>query len=314
MRRLDGDIIVLGCSGKVGPTLCRMARNAAPDKRVVGVARFSDRDLRERLESWGVETVSCDLFDPEQINGLPRLENVVYMVGRKFGTRENPELTWAMNVHLPGVVAQAFRDSRIVALSTLCVYPWAAAPGPGCDESVPPKPPSGEYANSCVGRERVFRYFSELHRTPGRIIRLNYAIDMRYGVLLEIGRNVYRGEPIDLAMGYANVIWQGDAVEQILRCLARTTTPASPINVGLPENTSVREAAEAFGARFGKTPMFSAPESDRAWINDCSEATRLFGPPRVSLDRMIEWTADWIERDMPTYDKPTRYERRDGEF
>lgn len=314
MRRLNGDILVLGCSGKVGPTLCRMAKNAAPDKRIVGVARFSDCDIRERLESWGVETVSCDLFDPDQVSRLPRLQNVVYMVGRKFGTSEDPELTWAMNVHLPGIVAPAFKDSRIVALSTLCVYAWAPVSGAGSSETVPPKPPSGEYANSCVGRERIFRFFSKKHGASGRIIRLNYAIDMRYGILLEIGRMVHRGEPIDLTMGSANVIWQGDAVEHILRCLGHCTSPASPINIGMPDNTSIRALAEAFGRRFGRTPEFSAPESDMAWISDCAEATGVFGRPRVSIDRMIDWTADWIERNMPIYDKPTEYARRDGEF
>lgn len=314
LAALDGDIMVLGCSGKVGPTLCRMARNAAPDKRIIGVARFSDEDVRKRLDTWGVEAVQCDLFDREQVSRLPKAANVIYMVGRKFGTREDPELTWAMNVHIPGIVAPAFRDSRIAVFSTLCVYPWASVSGAGCDESVPPKPPRGEYANSCVGRERVFQYFSKQHGTPGRIIRLNYAIDMRYGVLLEIGRKVCRGEAIDLTMGAANVIWQGDAIDHILRSLCHCTTPSTPFNIGLPENMSIRAAAEMFGQRFGKAPQFSAPEADDAWINDCSEAARLFGEARVPLDQMIEWTADWIERDMPTYDKPTKYERRDGEF
>ena len=186
--------------------------------------------------------------------------------------------------------------------------------GPGWNESVLPNPPSGEYANSCVGRERVFQYFSKQHGTPGRIIRLNYAIDMRYGVLLETGTKVYRGEPIDLTMGAANVIWQGDAIDHILRSLCHGTTPSMPLNIGLPENVSIRDLAERFGQRFGKAPQFSAPEADDAWINDCSEAVRFFGEARVPLETMIEWTADWIERDMPTYDKPTKYERRDGEF
>ena len=314
LAELEGDILVLGCSGKVGPTLCRLARNAAPDKRIIGVARFSDETVRQRMDGWGVETLPCDLFDAEQVAALPRVKNVVYMIGRKFGTSADPELTWAMNVHIPGIVAQAFRDSRIVVFSTLCVYPWAAAPGAGCDESVPPKPPSGEYANSCVGRERMFRYFSKRYGTPGRIVRLNYAIDMRYGILLEIGRKVLRGEPIDLSMGHVNIVWQGDASEHILRCLGHCTSPSSPINVGSTENTSIRSLADAFGARFRKEPIFSAPESDRSWINDCSEAARLFGAPRTAVDRMIDWVADWIERGQPTYAKPTKYERRDGEF
>jgi nucleoside-diphosphate-sugar epimerase len=281
---------------------------------VLGVARFSDPSVRKRLEDWGVETIACDLLDRDSVAKLPRLPNVIHMAGRKFGTAGDPALTWAMNAVVPAAVAETFRDSRIVVFSTLCVYPFAPAPGNGWTERQGPWPPSGEYANSCVGRERVFEFFSRRDRTAGRIVRLNYAIDLRYGVLLEVGRRVFEGQPIDLTMGHANVIWQGDANAHILRCLRQCTTPTSPLNVGGERNVSIREVARAFGVRFGREPVFAGVEADSAWINDCAESHRLFGPPAVTLARMIEWTADWIERRMPVYDKPTKYERRDGVF
>jgi len=310
---LAGDIIVLGVGGKVGPGLARMAKRAAPAKRVVGVARFSDPELRARLESWGVETIACDLLDREAAAALPKLDNVVYMAGRKFGTTGDEPLSWAMNVHLPGIVAEAFAGSRIVAFSTLCVYPYAEVSGPGCDEGTPPEP-LGEYANSCVGRERVFQYFSARNRTPGRLIRLNYAVDLRYGVLFDVASWVRNGAAIDLRMGHANVIWHGDVNAQVLRALAHCQVPASPLNVGAPEATSIEALARAFGERLGAAPLFENAPAPTAWVNSTQAASRLFGYPLVPLPRMIEWVADWIDRGMPHYGKPTRYQVRDGRF
>ena len=313
LRRLDGGILILGVGGKVGPTLARLAKRAAPTKRIVGVARFSDPAVRARLEAWGVEAIACDLLDRAAVATLPRLPNIVFMAGRKFGTQEDPAFTWAMNTHVPAVVADTFTQSRIVAFSTLCVYPYAPVTGEGWDESVAPEP-VGEYANSCVGRERVFQYFSHQHGTPGRLLRLNYAIDMRYGVLHDVARWVHGGTPVPLTMGHVNVIWQGDASSQALRALLHCTTPTSPLNVGGPEATSIRALAHAFGERFNKEPQFVGTEAETAWINSTAQAQQLFGPPVVPLETMIGWTADWIERALPAHGKPTHFAVRNGRF
>lgn len=312
-EKLDGDILILGVAGKVGPTLARMAKRAAPHKRIVGVARFSDPSVRRRLEEWDIETVSCDLLDRRAVEALPRLRNVVFMAGRKFGTSEDEPFTWAMNVYVPAMVADVFAGSRIVAFSTLCVYPFADARSPGWDESRPPEP-LGEYPNSCVGRERTIQYFTRNHGTAGRLVRLNYAIDLRYGVLHDIGRWILSEQPIDLRMGYANIIWQGDATSQILRSLLHCTSPATPLNIGSPENSSIRELAARLGERLGKRPVFANEEAPDAWINDTRQATAWFGQPLVGVDRMLDWTADWLLRGMPSYGKPTRYGVRNGRF
>ena len=313
MERLKGDILILGVGGKVGPTLARLAKRAAPAKRIVGVARFSDPSVRTRLESWDIETIACDLLDRAAVAALPRLPNVIFMAGRKFGTGEDPAFTWAMNTHVPAMVAEVFVQSRIVAFSTLCVYPYAPIDGPGWDETVAPEP-VGEYANSCVGRERIFQHFSQEHATPGRLLRLNYAIDMRYGVLHDVARWVRVGEPVPLTMGHVNVIWQGDASSQALRALLHCTTPTSPLNIGGPEATSIRALAHAFGERFNMTPQFENTEAETAWINSTAQAQGLFGQPIVPLETMIDWTADWIERAMPVYAKPTHFAVRNGRF
>ena len=313
LARVEGDILILGGSGKVGPTLARMARRAAPQKRIIAVSRFSDPSLRGRLNSWKVETMSCDLFDRDAVGRLPRLPNVIFMVGRKFGTTGQEELTWATNVQVPAIVAETFVDANIIAFSTLCVYPFADVGGSGWDETAAVGP-IGEYANSCVGRERVFQYFSQQNETPGRLIRLNYAIDLRYGVLHDVASRVWQRQPVDVTTPLANVIWQGDAIAQILRALRHCTIATSPLNVGSPDHASIQELANAFGKRFGTEPILTGRPADMAWINDTSQATSLFGPPVISLDHMIEWTADWVSREMPGYDKPTRYEVRNGRF
>jgi nucleoside-diphosphate-sugar epimerase len=313
LARVEGDLIVLGVAGKVGPTLARMAKRAAPTKRVVGVARFSEPGLRERIESWGVETIACDLLEREAVAKLPKLPNVVYMAGKKFGTDGDPSFAWAMNTTVPEIVASEFRASRIVVFSTLCVYPFGNVLHNGWDETTPPRP-VGDYANSCVGRERAFEFGSRKWGTPGRLLRLNYAIDMRYGVLIDIARWVQREEPIPLATGHASVIWQGDANAQFLRALNHCTSPTSPLNVGGPEQASVRSIAEAFGHLFGKRPRYDGDEQPLAWVNSTYQAQRLFGYPVVPLAKMIDWVADWTGRNMPVHGKPTRYEVRDGQF
>ena len=314
LARVDGDIIVLGVGGKMGPTLAGLAKRAAPRKRVIGVARFSESGVREKLASWGVEPVACDLLDRAAVARLPRLENVVFMAGRKFGSTGVEHLTWAMNALAPAIVAETFANSRIVAFSTGCVYPFGDVSSGGADESMPAKPPPGEYANSCVARERMFEYFSRKLGTPGRLVRLNYAIDMRYGVLHDVARRVHVGAPIDLGTGHVNVIWQGDANAQALRALGRCTTPTSPLNVTGLETVSIRALAATFGERLGRRANFAGEEAPTAWLSNAGEAARLFGAPDVPLRQMIEWTAAWIEDGGESLNKDTHYGTRDGEF
>lgn len=313
LQGVPGDLLVLGVGGKMGPTLARLAQRAAPHKRVIGVARFSEPGLMASLQRQGVECIAADLLSREQLAALPDAPNVVFMAGRKFGSSGSEWLTWAMNGHVPALVAERYAGSRIVAFSTACVYPFVDVQGPGAPESAPLTPPPGEYANSCVARERMFQHFSHALGTPGRLIRLSYAIDMRYGVLHDVARKLLAREPIDLTMGHANIIWQGDANDWALRALAHCSAPTSGLNVSGPA-VRIREVAQALAQRLGVAPSFTGQEAPTAWLVDIAEAVKLFGPPSVSLDTLLDWTADWLARDMASLGKPTHYEARDGTY
>jgi nucleoside-diphosphate-sugar epimerase len=314
MAALEGDLMILGVGGKMGPTLARLARNAMDrTRRVIAVARFSEASVRERLERHGIETIACDLMDRAAVAALPECANVVFMAGRKFGAEGNTPLTWAMNAYVPTIVAEHFRRSRIVAFSTACVYPFVPVISQGASEAERSLTPPGEYANSCVGRERMFEHFSQQYGTPGRLFRLSYAIDLRYGVLADVALKVWQGAPVDVTMGHVNVIWQGDANSQALRCLAVATVPTSPLNVSGPM-TSIRWLAEEFARRFGKPVAIVGTEAPTAWLMNTSQAESLFGYPRVPLLRQIGWVADWIAREQRLLGKPTKFENRDGKY
>lgn len=314
LESLSGDIMVLGVGGKMGPTLARMAKRAAPNKRVIGVARFSEKGLRERLESQGVECIACDLLDRAALEQLPAADNIVFMAGHKFGAAGNPDFTWAMNVGVPFMVAETFKASRFAVFSTACVYPYANVSGRGASEATPRLPSPGDYAASCVGREMMFEHASRRYGSRAALIRLEYAIDMRYGVLHDVGSKVLAGQPVDVTMGHVNVIWQGEANEQALRLLVHASSPASAFNVSGPDVVSVRWLAAEFGKRLGKSVETTGTEAPTAWLVDSALTQKVLGAPRVPLDKMIDWVADWIQRGMPSLGKETHFSTRDGKY
>lgn len=318
LGRLDGDIVVLGAGGKMGPTLARMARRGldaigAPHRRVFAVSRYSSPASAARLQAHGVVTIPCDLLDRTAVAGLPDAANVIFMAGQKFGTADAPDATWAMNTLVPAIAAERYAGARTVVFSTACVYPLVAVGGPGADESVAPGPP-GEYANSCVGRERVAEFFSRRHATPMLLYRLSYAIDLRYGVLCDVAGRVWRGEPVDVTMAAANVIWQGDANARALRCLEHAASPAVPLNVTGVEPVAIRRLAERFAERLGRPAIITGTEGATAWLVDARRAAALFGPPEVGLDELIEAQAAWVRDGRPVLGRPTHFEVRDGRF
>ncbi len=316
-KRLDGDIIFLGIAGKIGPSLANMAKRACEEagvkKRIIGVSRFRSSQEKEHIEKLGIETIPGDLLDKDFLKTLPKVKNVFFLAGMKFGSEENLSLTWAMNSYLPALIVEHFKTSRIVAYSTGCVYPLVSVESGGSKETDMPAP-VGEYAQSCLGRERMFEYGSKKNNTPVALIRLNYAVEPRYGVLVDIAIKVKNREPVDLAMGYFNVVWQGYANDVVLRSLDYTTYPANVLNISGPELLSVRHVALEFGKLFGVKPKMVGTEANTALLSDSSRAFELFGRPRVSIATLIKWVACWMEEDRKTLDKPTHFEVRDGKY
>lgn len=317
MSHLEGDILVLGAGGKMGPSLARLAQRSAREAgvktRIVAVARFSDASLAESLQADGIECIRCDLLDPGALAGLPDTQNVIFMAAKKFGTSGAEQQTWAMNTYLPGLVAERFRRSRIVAFSTGNVYGLQPVVQGGSIESAAPAP-AGEYAQSALGRERMFAYGSSCWGTPVTILRLNYAVELRYGVLVDIALSVYHRQPVDLRMGLVNVIWQRDANSACLRSFAHCEAPPLVLNLTGPETLSVRYIAEEFGRRFGEEPVFDGEQGDSALLNNAGHAHRLLGYPTVTPSQLIDWTSHWITKHGRLLGKPTHFEVRDGSF
>lgn len=317
MSELEGDIIILGVAGKMGVSLARMAKRACDEsgikKRIIGVSRFSSEKQRKYLEESGIETLKGELVDQEFVNSLPEVKNVFYLAGMKFGTDGNEAFTWAMNSFLPGLIVLKFKQSKIVAFSTGCVYPLVDVSSGGSKE-VDDVNPIGEYAQSCLGRERIFEYGSLSNNTPIALIRLFYSVEMRYGLLVDIGLNVYNEEPIDLAMGHVNVIWQGDANSMILQSLQYCVSPAKPINIAGTEILSVRETANKFAKLMNKKVNFIGEEAETALLGNASLSYELMGKPKISAEQIINWIANWIQNEKTILGIPTHYEVRDGKY
>ena len=316
-REVSDDIVVLGAGGKMGPSLARRVRRsldaAGVNRRVLAVSRFSEPGLARALERDGIEAVACDLLDPVQVERLPLALNVLYLAGRKFGSTDRPDLTWAHNTIVPAQVARRFAGARIVVFSSGNVYPPVGPSAEGSTEADAPGP-VGEYAWSCLGRERVFEYFSRERKTACLLFRLFYAVDLRYGTLVDVARRVFAGEPVDLGVSRVNAIWQGDANSYAFRSLALCETPPRPLVVTGPAPISVRRAAERFGLIFGRAPRFAGEEGLQALLGNPSLCVSRLGPPEVSLDRLIEWTAAWVVRGGRSLGKPTHFEATDGRF
>lgn len=317
VEQLGGDFLLLGAGGKMGPTLALRIRRAiehlGSNQRVIAVSRFSEERVKQTLEHAGIEILATDLLDQQALFDLPDAPNVIYLAGRKFGSSGNAALTWAMNVLLPGFVVDRFRESRIASLSSGNIYPFVPTSSKGANEETPVGP-VGEYAQSVLGRERMFEYGSQAYGARVINLRLNYALEPRYGILADIGLKVFEGEPVDVTMPAVNFIWQGDANSYVLRSLPLATSPASVLNIAGPEVITVREIATAFAKRFNKPLTLTGTEAATALINDGSKAHGLFGAPLISWQQTFDWTCDWISTGGRNLGKPTHFEARDGKF
>ena len=317
IAKIKGDIMVLGAGGKMGPTLCILAKNAIKragiEKRVIAVSRFSDPIALELLHSRGVETISCDLLDRDSLEALPETENIIYMAGRKFGTDGQEYLTWAMNSTLPAFVAYKFRRSNIVVFSSGNIYPIVPLSSGGCTEE-DKVVPVGEYAMSTLARERAFEYAANKYGTKVFIYRLNFAVDLRYGVLFDCAKKIMDGEPISLRTPCFNFIWQGSANEIAIRGLLHADSPMVKMNVTGPETVSIKKTAEKLARYLGREPIFDGEEGTTGYLNNASRAMELFGYPDVSAETLIRWQAEYILDGCRTIDKPTHFEERKGSY
>jgi nucleoside-diphosphate-sugar epimerase len=317
LRRHPGDILVLGAGGKMGPSLSRMAKRGleaiGSSARVIAVSRFSSPELPASLSQHGVVPLAADLLDPAAVRALPDAASLIYMAGQKFGTQGAPSTTWAMNAIVPALVAERYAGTRTVVFSTGNVYPLTPVDEGGPNEDAPVGP-VGEYAMSCLARERIFEHSARAHGTPATIVRLNYAIDLRYGVLVDVARRIWNEEPVGLTMGYANVIWQGDANARSLQCLDLAASPAAVLNLTGGETVSIRQCAVRLGQLLGKTPRFEGVEASDALLSNAARSHALFGPPTVDHDTLLGWVAAWIRRGGRLLGKPTKFEARDGRF
>lgn len=314
LAALEGDILVLGAGGKLGPSLTRLAlRAVGGSKAVTAVSRFGDQSIADELASAGARIVSADITDEAALAALPDARNVVFLVGSKFGSTGREAETWYTNAYLPGRVAERYRSSRLVALSTGNIYPFTPVGSGGPTEETTPGP-VGEYAMSCLGRERVMTRFARHHATPLAIIRLNYAVEMRYGVLVDIARSVFARSPVDVTMSAVNVVWQGYANEAVLRALRHATPDPFVLNVAGPETLSVRQLAVEFGRLLGVEPVLAGTEAPNALLSNSGKCIRLFGYPDVPLGQLMEWTAHWVQAGLPLLGKPTGFQQRDGKF
>jgi len=309
--------MVLGAGGKMGLHMSRMLRRgldeAGAPGRVLAVSRFGSPAIKKDFEEAGIEPVSCDLSEPAEVTKLMPVENVIFMAGAKFGTADRPDILHKMNIEMPRLVAGHFRESRITAFSTGCVYSYVPIDSSGSTETSPTEP-VGNYAQSCLGRERAFQDASLRHGTKVALIRLNYSVEFRYGVLVDIAAKVLHGEPVDLSVGHVNVIWQRDAVGHTILAQALAGSPAVPLNVTGPGVHRVRDLAERFGKIFERTPIFTGEEASEIWLNDASKSHTLFGVPPTGIDQMILWVAAWLKAGLPILGKPTGFEKRDGKF
>ncbi len=313
LNEVEGDVAVLGAGGKMGPTLAMMLKKAAPGKAVYAVSRFSDNQVRSRIAQKGVTVVEADLLDESAYGHLPDVPNVFYLAGMKFGAAGNQPLTWAMNVYMPALVAQRYKQARIVALSTGNVYPFTGLESGGPRETDLPNP-VGEYAQSCLGRERMFQHFSQRFGTPVTLIRLNYANELRYGILVDLTLKILHGDPIDVTMGAVNLIWQGDANNYIIRAMSIAKSPPAILNVTGPQILRVRDLAGRIGKALSKEPHFASQEAPTALLSNAATCCELFGPPVLSLDEMIQSIVPWVAAGKPVLSKPTKFGVRDGRF
>lgn len=316
-RKIRGDVLVLGAAGKMGHHLSLMLKRCfeanGQNNRVIAVSRFSSPGSRDQFEKNGIRTIACDLHNENDLAALPGAENIWFMAGVKFGTGNQPELLHKMNVEMPGRVAHRFKRARITVLSTGCVYSFVPVNSAGSTELDPVKS-IGEYAESCRGRENAFRSISEKEGLRAVLIRLNYSVEMRYGVLVDIAQKVLNRQPIDISMGRFNCIWQGDALTHIIASIELARSPVEVLNVTGPETLSICDTAKKFGALLDREPVFTGKEQETTWLNNANKAIQLFGAPEVSADQMIGWIAEWLKHGRETLGKPTKFEVRSGKF